>query len=110
MPNNGRTIIEFRCPQCRGNSVCEVSTAMNYAWVSEFVRYDHNGIWFPDYYDGDTEVLDSIRHECSECGFTVCEGYPAPNLGAYLIEQGWIAPHDEMETPFEEPDEPNWEV
>lgn len=102
------TEITFRCPECGESNLCEVARALNYSWISSFYSYPHSNMWYPDYYDGDTEVTDVIRTECSNCGFTVCEGYANPNLGALIIERGWIQEEGQVSGPRAE--EPTWEV
>ena len=90
--------VEFKCPECEGNTLEEVSQGVMYNQITGFYRgyaeYDHQ-----DYED--TEVL---RYQCYDCGENLLEGYQL-NLYEECKNMGFLVIKE-----TEEPEEPDWEV
>ncbi|MHA1949312.1 MAG: hypothetical protein ACW99G_04890 [Candidatus Thorarchaeota archaeon] len=97
--------MDFQCPSCESNDLEEVCRALQYSSISGFYRSDSSERWYEDYWDTETEELETLRMQCQNCGLELCTGRPR-NLFEFLNEKGWMVDRN-APAPTQQA---NWEV
>ena len=89
--------VEFKCPECEGSTLEEVSQGVMYNQINGFYR------GYAEYDGNDFEDTEVMRYQCYDCGENLLEGYQL-DLFEECKNRGWLV-IEEIITP-----DPDWEV